>query len=414
MSRLYYEEPYLKEFVANIQEVIEKDNKFHILLDRTAFFPGGGGQFSDRGYIGDIKVIDVYEHDEKIYHVIEEKIHKSQNVKCKIDWKRRFDGMQQHLAQHVLSGCFFKELNQNTVSFHMGKESSTLDIRGELDEKNIEFIERIANDIIHKNLAVKFFIPTKDELKNIKLRRETPITDKDISVLEIENLDINACCGVHPRKTLELQLIKIASWKKNKDCTRIEFLAGKRAIDKIFISDKINKNICNELTCGIEDVLCTIKNIKEKNNLLVEENRKGKNILNKYIKNELLNNIKKINDVAILDIIYSGKKIMIDKQKIDYNGELKDIILLLNELLVHEKIIILLGSKNGKTGNLVFMKSKDIDHIDINSVFKKSIEIIGGKGGGNKYLIQGSGRSSEIEKSIELAKGELNIIINSI
>ena len=414
MNRLYYKEPYLKEFMANVKEIIEKDNKFHIVLDRTAFFPGGGGQFSDRGYIEDIEVIDVYEYGENIYHVLEEKIYKLQNLKCEIDWKRRFDGMQQHLAQHVLSGCFFKELNQNTASFHMGKEISTIDIRGNVDEKKAELIEKMANYIIYQNLGVKFFIPKKEELKKIKLRRDIPATDKDISVLEIEDLDINACCGVHPRKTLELQFIKIISCKKNKDCTRIEFLAGKRAVDNILMSDKIKKNICNELTCGIEDALCTIKNIKEKNNLLVEENRKGKSILNKYIKNELLNNIKKINDVALLDIIYNGKTIIIGKERIDYNGELKDIISLLNELIIQDKLIIFLGSKQREKGNLIFMKSKDIDYIDINLIFKKSIELIDGKGGGNKYLIQGSGKSDKIEKSIEVAKEYLNLIINNI
>lgn len=415
MNKLYYRDPYIKEFTTYIEEIVEKDKRYHIVLNKTAFFPGGGGQFSDIGYIDGKKVIEVYEDNKKIYHVIEEQIKEmNNNIKCKIDWEKRFDGMQQHLAQHVLSGCFFKEFGQNTVSFHMGKESSTVDIRGKLDEKKVAKIELMANEVISKNLKVRFFMPTRDELNNINLRRSLPTTDEDISILEIEDLDINACCGVHPKSTLELQAIKIVSYRKNKDCTRIEFLAGKRAINNMISMGKINKSICEELTCGEGDLLSTIRNIKQKNDCLLEENREVKIALNRYIKKELRNRIVKIKDINTLSMIYNDDKIIVNNDVIKYRGELKDIVLLLNELLEYEKMVILLGNKQGERGNLVFMKSKDIDLVDIKLIFKKSIDMINGKGGGSMYLVQGSGKSEKIEETIQFSKETLNLIINNI
>lgn len=148
------------------------------------------------GYIENHKVIDVFEKDGLIYNVTETKPIKIHKVKCKIDWNRRLDGMQQHLGQHVLSGCFFTLFNANTVSVHVGKEISTVDIQGFLDEESIRKAEKMANEIIQENIEVEFLTPSKKELKKLKLRRDLPNTDEQIRIVKIGDLDINACCGV--------------------------------------------------------------------------------------------------------------------------------------------------------------------------------------------------------------------------
>lgn len=214
MTKLYYEDQYIKEFKGEIIEVKEIDGKFHVLLDQTAFFPGGGGQMGDLGLIDGIKVLDVYEEEGKVYHVLEKEPKKLKNLQCELDWERRFDGMQQHLGQHLLSGCFYDLFGANTCGFHLGKEISTVDIVGFLDEKTIRESEKEANRLIFENLEVKSYAPSKKELKKVKTRRALPKTDEEIRIVEIVGLDLNACCGVHPRNTRDLQVIKIRRWEK--------------------------------------------------------------------------------------------------------------------------------------------------------------------------------------------------------
>jgi len=230
MEKLYYDNRYLKEFTAEIVDIKEIDNKFHVILDKTAFFPGGGGQSCDIGTLEDQKVIDVYEKEEIVYHVVEKKPLKIHKVKCSIDWDIRQDGMHQHLGQHVLSGSFFNLFNANTFAIHLGSDISTVDIYGVLTEEQVREAERLANKVIGDALPVESFVPTKAELKKLSLRRALPNTEEDIRIVKIGDFDINACCGLHPTSTLDLRLIKIKKFEKHKEGTRIEFLAGERAI----------------------------------------------------------------------------------------------------------------------------------------------------------------------------------------
>ena len=198
MRKIYYEDQYKKEFVAEVESIEEIHGKYHVRLNETAFFPGGGGQQSDLGFIENIPVIDVYEKSGEVYHVLDKKLIKIHRVRCSIDWARRLDGMQHHLGQHVLSGCFYQLFNANTVSVHVGKEIATVDIQGILTEEQIRQAEIKANDCIRENIKVEMLTPTKSELKKIKVRRDLPNTDEEIRIVKIGDLDINACCGVHP------------------------------------------------------------------------------------------------------------------------------------------------------------------------------------------------------------------------
>ena len=167
MIKIYYENKYMREFTAEIVDILEIDGKFHITLDKTAFFPGGGGQHCDTGYIDNNAVIDVYEKNEVVYHVLEKKPIKIHKVKCVIDWERRLDGMHQHLGQHVLSGSFFNLFNANTFAIHLGSDVSTVDIYGVLTEEQVRAAEKLANKVIRDNLSVDSFVPSKISKKAI-------------------------------------------------------------------------------------------------------------------------------------------------------------------------------------------------------------------------------------------------------
>ena len=390
MEKLYYLDRYIKEFTAEVVEVKEIDGMYHVALDKSAFFPGGGGQPEDTGFIESSKVIDVYEDNGVVYHVLEKKPLKIHRVKCKIDWEKRYDGMQQHLGQHVLSGCFYSLFNANTVSFHMGSESSTVDIEGFLEEDKIREAERFANEIINQNIEVEFFTPSKSELKKIKIRRALPKTDDAITIVKIGDLDINACCGVHPKSTLDLRMIKIKRWEKHKGATRIEFLAGKRAIDDSLRRDSIIATICKSMKCGESEILNIISKSAEEIREYQNENRMLKLELSKYEIKEMIESADKIGDISIIKKIYE-------------KSDLKHIGKLAEKLVENKKTIALFAVKYDDKSNLIFASSKDND-ISMNELLKDAITLIDGRGGGSKFLAQGGGKkSNNLEATIDYA-----------
>lgn len=391
MEKLYYLDRYMKEFIAEILDIKEIEGKFHVVLDKSAFFPGGGGQPGDTGFIENNKVIDVYEENGTLYHVVEKKPLKIHRVKCKIDWEKRFDGMQQHLGQHVLSGCFYTLFNANTVSFHMGSGISTVDIEGFLEEDKIREAERLANKIIQENIEVDFFTPSKSELKKIKIRRALPKTDDAITIVRIGDLDTNACCGVHPKSTLDLRMIKIRRWEKHKGATRIEFLAGERAVKDSLNKESILKNICKMLKCGEKDIETIIGNLAEEMKAYHNENRNLRIELTNYEVKEMLEGSEVIGDIKVVKKIYDEY----DTRQVSKIAE---------KLVENQKTIALFAVKSVDKSNLIFASSKDNKNVDMSELLKDAITLIDGRGGGSKFLAQGGGKkSNNLEATIDYA-----------
>lgn len=381
MEKIYYNDQYVKAFTAEVISTKESNGTYHIELDKTAFFPGGGGQHCDLGKIENIDVIDVYEENGVIYHVLNKKLLKIHKVKCEIDWQRREDGMHQHFGQHLLSGSFFTVLNTNTVSVHFGKEISTVDIVGNLSEEQIREVEGFANEAIGRNLKVELFAPTKKELKGLKLRRDLPNTDEEIRVVKIEDLDVTACCGVHPASTLDLRMIKIKRWEKNKGNTRIEFLAGKRAIDDSMKKDKFASEICRYLNSNEEEAINGIKNFNLKLKEALEEKKSLEETVTDYERKEIVENAEKVNGTAIVKKVY-------DNENVKYVSKLA------TKLVEGNKAIVLFAVKNEDKVNLVFASSKDIKEANMGVLLKDSISLIDGKGGGSQNLAQGAGKNN--------------------
>lgn len=382
MEKLYYDDPYLRDFTAEIVNIEEHLGKFRVTLDKTAFFPGGGGQSCDTGMIGDHKVIDVYEENDIVYHIVEKKPIKIHNVKCNIDSERRTDGMCQHLGQHVLSGCFFNLFNANTFAIHLGADVSTVDIYGVLTEEQIRAAERLANKVIGDALKVESFIPTKSELKKVTLRRALPNTKEDIRIVKIgDDFDINACCGLHPKSTLDLRLIKIKKFEKHKEGTRIEFLSGNRAIEDSYKKDEFQNSICKYLNCNENEAVNGIKNL---NNNLKEANEINKSLnitLANYQVKELIDNAETVGEFKIIKSIFD-------------NENLKYINNLTSKLVETPNTITLMAVKSEDKVNLIFACTKGIKEIKVNEVLKDAISLIDGKGGGSPFMAQGAGKNN--------------------
>lgn len=395
MEKLYYENSYIKEFLAEIEEIIEINDRYHIRLDKTAFFPGGGGQASDLGMIDIHEVKDVYEKEGVVYHVLDKKPIKIHRVKCELNWPKRFDGMQQHTAQHVLSGCFYTLLNLNTCAIHIGEKVSTIDIEGLVSEENLRKVELFANEIISKSLDVNSFVPTKKELKKIKLRRKFPNTNEEIRILQIENLDINACCGVHVKSTMDLRFIKLGKFEKNKNNTRIEYFAGQRAIAQALKDQEFSKKICKYLGASENDAIDKIESMHSKVEDLKSKIIKANEEIAKYEVKEMINNSKTYGDKVIIKNIFENK-------------DLKYVTKLANNLTESNNKIALLALKSDEKINMVFAASKNIKNINIGELLKDTITLIDGKGGGSSYLAQGAGKDNgNLENALEYAISKL-------
>ena len=381
MEKLFYIDSYIKDFVAEIEEIKEKDNKYHILLNKTAFFPGGGGQYCDLGTIDNINVVDVYEEDDKIYHVLDKKPNRIHKVKCELDWDRREYGMQHHFGQHVISACFNNEYNAKTVGFHLGQDFSTVDIEGFFKEDDIIKIEKMCNEIIRENIPVEFLNINKKEAKKLKIKEDLSKLSNDIRIVKFGDLDINLCCGVHVKNTLDLRVIKIKKFEKYKKSTRIEFLCGTKAIDEMLKRDNYLNKICKLLSSNEEGAYKGIENLNNKLNEVNKENKKLEEIISNYEAKEMIEEAEKVNNMNIIIKTYENKNM-------NYINKIA------NKITEREDNIGLFALINEDKLNLLFACSKNLENLDMNLLLKDSIKLVDGKGGGSKFLAQGGGKNN--------------------
>lgn len=229
---LYSEDAYLKEFDARVLSC-ERDKKgYALILDQTAFYPEGGGQPYDQGRLNDVFVKEVHRKDGAILHYTDDPIEEGTLVRGVIDFDRRFDLMQQHSGEHVLSGLVHKYFGYDNIGFHLGEEEVVLDFSGPLDHEQVKFIEEKTNEAFQKNIKVRVSYPSKEELDVLDYRSKKELSGK-IRIVTIEGCDTCACCGTHVRQIGEVALCKVLSLNNKKGNARIAVLFGKRAINYV-------------------------------------------------------------------------------------------------------------------------------------------------------------------------------------
>jgi alanyl-tRNA synthetase len=228
-ERLYYQDSYLREFDANVVEQTTHDGKAAVVLDRTAFFPTSGGQPFDVGSLSGAKVLDVVDADDgRILHVVD-RPPDSRRVTGTIDWARRFDHMQQHTGQHVLSAAFDRLLKTRTESFHLGAEYSTIDLARELSAAEIAGGEDEANRVVWEDRPVAIRFAAPDEISALPLRKE-PKREGTLRLIDVQDFDLSACGGTHVGRTGAIGMIAVAATERFRGGTRITFLCGGRAL----------------------------------------------------------------------------------------------------------------------------------------------------------------------------------------
>jgi alanyl-tRNA synthetase len=229
-ERLYYSDPYRTAFSATVVASDESDGRFEVVLDRTAFYPTSGGQPFDVGTLADARVLDVVEREDgEIAHVIDRALSVGATVEGTIDWTRRFDHMQQHTGQHVLSAAFDRLFQVRTESFHLGKDSSSIDLAREVTVPQIRAVEDEANRVVWEDRPVHIRVASAEEARQLPLRKES-LRGGSIRLIDVENFDLSACGGTHVGRTGAIGVIAIAAWEKFRGGSRVQFLCGGRAL----------------------------------------------------------------------------------------------------------------------------------------------------------------------------------------
>lgn len=273
-EQLYYQDSYIKDFEAVVLSCIPNGNHFEAVLDRTAFFPEGGGQCADTGVLHienrEIQVFDVQERNGEIIHFIDKEILPGQTVIGELDFQERFSKMQQHTGEHIISGIVHRRFGYENVGFHLGKEEVTMDYDGPLTPEELRSIEYEANQVVAENREIRAYFPGTEELEKIPYRSKKELQGK-IRIVEIQDCDICACCAPHVKTTGNVGLIKITNAIRYKGGMRLWITCGMRALEDYNQKEASVVQISNMLSAKQQEVTDAVKRLTEEIQQLKEK-----------------------------------------------------------------------------------------------------------------------------------------------
>lgn len=370
MKELFYQDPYLKEFKAQVIDCIPKGDKYWVELDNTAFYPEGGGQPADQGFLNGCKVSDVFKSDGHIYHLVAEAL--SGEVAASLDFARRFDHMQQHTGEHIFSGIIENRFGYDNIGFHMGEDFVTLDYNGLLSDEEVAEVEEAANQAIYDNKEVEISYGNNSDLLASGIRCKKELSG-EIRIVKIAGVDSCACCGTHCLRTGEVGLIKVISTAVKKDHSRIVIAAGKRAFNYLkqiaLENHRISVLLSSKATAtaaAVEKTVTELQKVKYQNGALIRS-------------------------------YYENKLEALDYQKLYLtfeDGEVNELRHYLNEVIKADKAAIAAGFIANPQGyNYVFISKE----IDLRPFIKELNQRFCGKGGGNGFQMLGSLQAAEAE-----------------
>ncbi|ARC32250.1 alanyl-tRNA editing protein [Bacillus toyonensis] len=379
-QKLYYIDAYTKDFTTKIiKQDYDKEDNLYVVLNETAFYPTGGGQPYDTGTLNGTLVTNVEEVNGEIRHFIAEQLETAE-VEGKINWERRFDHMQQHAAQHILSAAFWDHFNIPTIGFHLGKETVTIDLETEnLPAETIEKAVQIANNIVFENHPIRIQWMNLEEAKTLPLRKEPTLTE-NIRVVIIENFDYNGCGGTHPRRTGEVGLIQVLNWERNKGGIRLTFIAGWRTLKLMGQQQQIMKDVSKQLNSSETDIPAKVAQLL----ISQKENEKAIQTINEKLlfaeANELLQQPAEIHAGFLISKVFTNRSM----QEV---AKLSAIIIEQQEHAITYFVI-----ENDDKLQCILACGKTVT-LDMNALLKDALPAIEGKGGGNKKSARGGGKA---------------------
>jgi alanyl-tRNA synthetase len=394
-ERLYYTDAYLVEFDAVVREVVQQNDRWKVSLDRTAFYPTSGGQPFDTGTIGDANVLDVFEQEDgTIAHLVDRELETNSRVRGHIDWSRRFDHMQQHTGQHLLSAAFEREAGAKTVSFHLGTSGSTIDLDKELAADQIARVEDAVNAVVWEDRDVCVKFATANEAATLPLRKD-PAREGELRIVEIKDYDLSACGGSHVCRTGAIGVIAIAGVERFKGGLRVEFICGGRVVrafralkNTISGSVRLLSVLPDELPSAIEKLQIAGRSQQKSQEGLYER-------LAAHEAASLASSGEKVGSVNLVAAAITGW---------DANGLKK----LASSIAARPATVAVLITTDSPT-LVVVSRSQDLS-IDTGALLKALIDRFGGRGGGKGTLAQGGGLTGEPRAILDAARAEISAL----
>lgn len=387
-QRIYYTEPYCRTFDAIVTRAFAHEGRPAVVLDRTAFYPTSGGQPFDTGRLGPASVIETLDGSDEPVHVLSEPIAEGTAVTGEIDWARRFDHMQQHTGQHLLSAAFDRLFDNRTMSFHMGAELSTIDLAREASVADVEQAVDAANRVVWEDRPVSIRFVSPEEATKLALRKE-PARGGTLRLIEIENCDLSACGGTHVARTGAVGMIAVLDTERFRGATRLAFVCGSRALralrtyrDAVGGSVRMLSVLPRELPSAIERIQAESKDLRKSVKGLQEK-------LAVHEAARLLAGATEIDGVRIVVDVLDGW---------DAAGL---------------KAVATSATARGRTGVALLSSSSIVIArsagalFDADAVLRRLIDRFGGRGGGKPDLAQGGGMTGPVDEIAAAARDAL-------
>ncbi|USG68416.1 DHHA1 domain-containing protein [Brevibacillus ruminantium] len=396
-DKLYYQDAYLQSFEAEIvKRGAEENGQPYVVLTQTAFYPTGGGQPCDLGTLGNRQVTDVEEVAGEIRHRLDAPIAEDvTKVAGQIDWERRFDLMQQHAGQHILSASFIEIAGAQTVAFHLGREHVTIDV--ELDTLAAELaerVERLANQIVMENRPIEARFVTEEELAQLPLTKQPTVTE-NIRVVMIKDFDYNPCGGTHPHTTGEVGPIKIIGWERHRGNIRVQFVCGARAFADYSRKQKLLQDLMRLLGTS-ESEACEVlgRLLTEKEALKEALQQKEMELLSLEAERLRKESEGLGGNLRLVLTSFAGRS-------------MQELQQLARAITSQDAKAIVLFATTGEKLQLVFARGTDVT-VEMNQLVKETLPLIDGKGGGSPSMAQGGGAATlPVDDLLSHARGLL-------
>jgi alanyl-tRNA synthetase len=382
-ERLYYDDAYVVEFDARVVGEQIVHGKPAVFLDRTYFYPTSGGQQFDTGTLNNVPVVDVQVVNGDIAHILGEPLGLG-SVHGRIDWDRRFDHMQQHTGQHLLSHVFYRLFRVQTVSVHFGERICTLDLdTPSMTRQQRDNAEHLVNKLLLENREVRTYWVNDEELARLPLRRPAKVQHR-IRIVEIQDLDWSACGGTHVKRTGEIGLIKLLKTERTRGRVRVHFIAGLRALGDYCQKERILDELAAMHDTGIEQLPIVITARKNYVKELEQQVQALQNELLTVLADELLGKAKMCGDFRLVcEIVPKLERTQLIKLAQMFQSE--------------PGVVAMLGGFGERQAALVYSRAPDLT-IDVSQLLRRSLSRYGGKGGGRPEFAQGATSTGNLQE----------------
>ncbi len=396
-KRLYYTDAYQTEFAAHITAVTTLNGQPAVLLDQSCFYPTSGGQPHDTGWLRagvltDRQVTDVVVGDQgEVLHVLSEALSQEavgQVVHGVIDWARRYDHMQQHAGQHLLSQVFYQRFGFETVSVHFGDTESTLDLEtADITPAQLAEAETYAAQLVYAALPIKAYFVPDTELHTIALRRPPKVRGM-VRIVEIEKFDYSACGGTHCRSTAEIGPIKLTRLERRRGQVRVTFLCGQRAWQDY----RVKHHLITEAATLFSNEIAQVPILIERNLTQLKELQRQIDELQTELLDleaiQMLSRARELGDYRLLQQIFTDKDVATVKR-------------LASQLQQYDHVICLFGIIHAGKATLIFARAADVN-VHVGNLLRDGLQAMGGKGGGKEDFAQGGGITAQQVEEILL------------